>query len=134
MKPAVNKATALVAGDASANAPVDKGALKASVHMEPAKGVGTNVQGRVFTNLEYAPFVEFGTGRKGQGTYPYKIKGVSLTYRQTPWMFENEDGEMIWTAGQVAQPFMYPAIKNNETQVKQILQTHFQTEVRKAIR
>lgn len=125
MTPAVNQALVLVQNSAKSKAPVDKGILRGSISKESHRSGNGGVVGRVFTNIEYAPFVEFGTGRKGQGTYPYSIKGVSLTYRQTNWGFENEDGEFIWTSGQVAQPFMYPALKENENTIKKILQTEY---------
>jgi len=120
----VGKATALVQGSAKNNAAVDTGALRGSIHKEVARSANGSTIGRVFTNLEYAPFVEFGTGKKGEGTYPYSIKGVSLEYRQTPWAFE-KDGEKIWTAGQVAQPFLFPAIKENEAKIKKLLRDEY---------
>lgn len=120
MTPAVNKAVMIVEGSAKAKVAVDKGILRGSITPE-VKRSGKNIIGRVFTNIEYAPFVEFGTGAKGDGTYPYNVNGLSLTYRQTPWGFEGGDGEFVWTNGQVAQPFMYPALKQNEKKIKKLL-------------
>lgn len=125
MTPAVNKATVLVQGTAKNIVAVDKGVLKGSISKEVTRKSNGSVVGRVFTNMEYAPFVEFGTGAKGSGTYPYNVKGLSLSYRPTPWAFENEEGELIWTNGQVAQPFMYPAIKQNEAKIKKLLRDEY---------
>lgn len=116
----MNKATALVHGQAKALAPVDKGQLAGSIHMKVGKK-NNSVEGRVYTNVEYAPYVEFGTGIKGDGTYPYKVDGLSLSYRDKGWAYFDEDkGEWIYTKGQEAQPYMYPALKENEKTIKKM--------------
>ena len=126
MSPAINKATAVVEGSAKAKAQVDSGLLRNSIHPEKARIVGKGeYQGRVYTNLEYAPYVEFGTGAKGSGTYPYSVEGLSLTYRMTPWAFTDDSGKTWWTNGQVAQPFMYPALSGNKTRIKRLLETEY---------
>lgn len=104
---AINKATALVHGQAKLNAPVDTGTLRGSIHMNVQRN-GKNIQGRVYTNVEYAPFVEFGTGIRGNGSYPYKVKNLKLQYKDD-WQ------------GMVAQPYMYPALKEHEKEIKDIL-------------
>ncbi len=124
LTPAVGKAVAYVQGEAKNLVPVDTGGLRGSIMKEVKRSADGSVQGRVFTNFEYAPYVEFGTGAKGDGTYPFSPKGVDLSYRQTPWSFE-KDGERIWTNGQIAQPFMYPAMKRNERQVRSILKDEY---------
>lgn len=124
MTPAVGKAVALVQGTAKSIVAVDTGELRGSISMEVVKALNNSVVGRVFTNFDYAPYVEFGTGKKGEGTYPYNAKGVSLTYRQTPWAFE-KDGETIWTNGQVAQPFMYPALEKNKAKINKLLKSEY---------
>lgn len=42
--------------------PVDTGRLRSSISGQ-VEGTGTGVRGRVGTNVEYAPYVEFGTFR-----------------------------------------------------------------------
>lgn len=112
----MNKATALVHGQAKTLAPVDTGNLAGRIHMKVTKHKD-EVQGKVYTNLQYAPFVEFGTGSKGNGTYPNK--DMSLSYRDTPWIYTPDGGETFYhTEGQVAQPYMYPALKRNEKTIK----------------
>lgn len=119
---AVNKATLLVEGQAKLLCPVDTGMLRASIHTKVEKK-DKEVSGIVYTASEYAPYVEFGTGAKGQGTYPHKVDGLSLQYRQIPWGYEDpKTGETIWTNGQKAQPFMYPALEMNKKKVETILQ------------
>ena len=117
----INEATTLVHGEAVSRAPRDEGTLSESIHMD-VKKTDKQIQGRVYTNLEYASYVEFGTGVKGNGTYPYKIKGLNLTYTDKGWCYWDEKQEKyIYTKGQVAQPYMYPALKRSKKQIKAIM-------------
>lgn len=130
LRAAMNKATQLVHGQAKALSPADTGLLRESIHMQ-VKDTGKELQGRVYTNCEYAPYVEFGTGVTGNGTYPYAIEGLSLEYRDKGWAYYDEDNdEWIYTNGQVAQPYMYPALKNHEKTIKAILKQAVQTKLK----
>ncbi len=130
LKSAVNKATKLVHGQAKDLAPVDKGGLAGSIHMQ-VTDTGKSLEGRVYTNLEYAPYVEFGTGVTGNGTYPYQIEGLNLEYKDKGWAYYDEDkGEWIYTKGQEAQPYMYPALKENEKTIKRILKDGVKTKLK----
>lgn len=130
LKEAVQKATQLVHGQAKALAPADTGLLRGSIHMQ-VKDTGKAIEGRVYTNTEYAAFVEFGTGITGNGTYPYQVKGLSLEYRNKGWAYYDEDkGEWVYTKGQKAQPYMYPALKQNEKTIKQILKSGVHTKLK----
>lgn len=121
LKPVITECTLLVEAQAKALCPVDKGDLRGSIHPE-VKEVEKTIYGRIYTSKEYAPYVEFGTGPKGSGTYPYKIQGFTLKYRDTKWCYPStdEDGNaiFIWTKGQKAQPFMYPALEMNKKYIK----------------
>lgn len=120
LKDAMNKATTLIHGQAKALAPVDTGQLAGSIHME-VKEKKDGLEGRVYTNTEYAPYVEFGTGEKGNGTYPYDVEGLNLSYADKPWTYTPDGGETFYRShGQVAQPFMYPALKQNEKYIKNL--------------
>ena len=120
LKSIMVKATNVVHAQAKNLAPVDTGNLAGSIHQE-VNVKGENLEGRVFTNVQYAPYVEFGTGIKGNGSYPYDIEGIDLEYRDTPWVYTPDDGETYYrTEGQVAQPFMYPALKENEKYIKDL--------------
>ena len=66
---AVKKATTFVQGQAKELAPFDTGRLKGSIRMK-VDVKDSNVIGKVYTNLEYAPYLEFGTGIRGDGSYP----------------------------------------------------------------
>lgn len=130
LRSAMNKATQLVHGQAKTLAPADTGQLRGSIHMQ-VKDTGKEIQGRVYTNVEYASYVEFGTGIKGNGTYPYTVEGLNLEYRNKGWAYYDEDkGEWIYTKGQKAQPYMYPALKQNEKAIKKILKEGVHTKLK----
>lgn len=129
VKETMVKATNMVHAQAKLLAPADTGNLRGSIHQE-VKAKGKVVEGRVFTNLQYAPYVEFGTGSKGDGTYPYEVKGLNLTYRNTPWVYTPDGGETFYrTEGQVAQPYMYPALKQHEKYIKQLFKTEVKAKI-----
>ena len=111
LKKRVSKATALVHGQAVNNANFEKGYqtgdLKGSIHMETKK-TSTGFQGRVYTNNDHAVYVEFGTGIRGNGSYPYDVDGLKLEYKED------------W-AGMEAQPYLYPALDKHRKEVKNIL-------------
>ena len=97
--------------------PVDTGELRGSIYTAVTHEDG-GIQGVVYTNKEYAPYVEFGTGPVGQQNHSGVSPNVRLSYRQTPWTYYNKrTGKFVRTEGQPAQPFMYPALKNNEKNV-----------------
>lgn len=87
------------------------GALKASITHEVVRE-GGQIEGYVGTNVEYAPYQEFGTGKfaeNGDG-------------RKTPWAYTDErTGETIWTAGNEPKPFLRPALQDRTERIRQIL-------------
>lgn len=98
----LNKACLLVENDAKRKCPVDTGQLRASITHEVEGQTGI-----VGTNVEYAPYVEYGTGiyaRDGNG-------------RQTPWSYQKADGKWITTKGQKPQAFLEPALLENENEI-----------------
>lgn len=131
VKKVIRDCTLIVEAQAKELCPVDTEDLRGSIHPE-VKEIGKTVYGRVYTQKWYAPFVEFGTGPKGNGTYPYQIKGFTLKYRDTKWCYPSidEDGNkiFIWTKGQKAQPFMYPALaihkKHIEKKIENAVKEH----------
>jgi HK97 gp10 family phage protein len=131
LKTAMNKATEIVHGQAKMLVPPNgTGNLAGSIHMQ-VKDTGNELQGRVYTNLEYAPYVEFGTGVTGNGTYPYKIEGFTPVYKDKGWAYYDEDkGEWIYTKGQKAQPYMYPALNMHKKTIKRILKDGIHTKLK----
>lgn len=100
---------ALVERKAKQKAPKDTGALRRSITSE-VKGENTEVEGSVFTPLEYAPYVEYGTGLFAEQ------RG-----RSKPWRYEDEEGNWHTTKGQHPQPFMRPALNENREKIVELI-------------
>lgn len=107
---AMGRACALVERTAKQKAPKDTGALRNSIQSRVDKN-GSDIVGVVFTPLEYAPYVEFGTGL-------FAEEGG----RKTPWMYEDEKtGDLIYTRGQKPHPYLRPALNENRDKINEIL-------------
>ena len=103
---ALGKACALVERSAKQKAPKDSGALRRSITSKVE-----NLESVVYTPLEYAPYVEYGTGLFAEDGG-----------RQTPWAYEDEEsGEWIYTRGQKPQPYMRPALDENRQEIVRII-------------
>ena len=100
-------ACALVERSAKMKAPKDTGALRRSITSKV-----DGLTGIVFTPLEYAPYVEYGTGLfadNGNGR------------KDVPWNYQDDKGEWHSTRGQKPQPFMRPALNENRTEIIRII-------------
>lgn len=103
---ALGRACALVERSAKQKAPKDTGELRRSISSKVENGVGI-----VFTPLEYAPYVEYGTG----------LFAESGGRSEVPWSYQDDSGEWHSTSGQKPQPFMRPALDENREQIKRII-------------
>lgn len=101
----LDKALLVVETAARKKAPKDTGALRRSITSDR-----TGLTGVVYTTLEYAPYVEFGTGPEAGGR------------TDVPWRYQDEKGNWHTTSGQKAQPFMGPAFNENRNKVLEILE------------
>lgn len=107
---ALGKACALVERSAKQNAPKDTGALRRSITSKVEKN-GDEIQGVIYTPLEYAPYVEYGTG----------LFAEEGGRQDVPWNYQDDKGEWHSTSGQKPQPFMRPALDENRAQILRIL-------------
>lgn len=105
LQSALGKACAVVEASAKQKAPKDTGALARSItsKIEDTEGI-------IFTPLEYAPYVEYGTGL-------FAEEGG----RSTPWVYKDDKGEWHRTSGQKPHPFMRPALEENREKIINIL-------------
>jgi len=134
LMPLMSKATLIVEAQAKANAPVNDGYLRQSIHPKVEYAGEGVLIGRVYTAIHYAPYVEFGTGVKGAGTYPYDPKDISLQYRTDGWVYSPDGGEtFVYTEGMVARPFMYPALAMNKDKINNLFRRGYTELLKKAI-
>lgn len=103
---ALGKACALVERSAKQNAPKDTGALRRSITSKVE-----NSEGIIYTPLEYAPYVEYGTGLFAEGG----------GRKDVPWSYQDDEGNWHTTSGQRPQPFMRPALNENRAEILRIL-------------
>ena len=112
-KKAVGKWTKSVQANAKLNCIVSTGELRNSIKTD-VEILENEIKGKVYTNSEKAPYVEFGTGPTGNGTYKYSIKGYKPHYKADKWKVNIPDVGVRWIAGQVAKPFMTTAYLEEE--------------------
>lgn len=82
--------------------PVDTGELRNSIRVEKIAPQTVAVG----TNLEYAPYVEYGTGTQGDPSVPHTSK--------ESWSYQDENGAWHTSHGHPAQPFLRPAVDEQE--------------------
>lgn len=107
---AIGMACALVERKAKEKAPKDTGALRRSITSEVNNSSG-EMAGVVFTPLEYAPYVEFGTG----------LFAEKEGRQDVPWSYQDDKGEWHSTSGQKPQPYMRPALEESREDILRII-------------
>lgn len=117
----------LVKGEAKTLCPVDTGDLRDSIRRSTKRYRG-KIVAKVYTNSDHAAYVEFGTGKAGERTN--KNNNVNVSYKQDKWLANIPDVGPRWIEGQPAQPYLYPALKNNEDKVLE----NVKEDLKKAIR
>ena len=103
---ALGQACALVERSAKEKAPKGTGELRRSITSSVVGDTGI-----IFTPLEYAPYVEYGTG----------LFAEEGGRKDVPWHYQDDKGEWHSTSGMKPQPFMRPALYENREQIKRIL-------------
>lgn len=107
---ALGKACALVERRAKQLASIGRGTGELSRSIESNV---ENLVGTVFTPLEYAPYVEYGTGlfaENGNGR------------KDVPWQYQDEKtGEWHISYGIHPAPYMRPALNENREKILRIL-------------
>ena len=103
---ALGKACALVERSAKEKAPKDTGELRRSIQSEIRGNEGV-----VFTTLEYAPYIEYGTG----------LFAENGGRKDVPWCYQDDKGEWHTTSGIKPHPFMRPAVDENRERIIEII-------------
>lgn len=100
----------LVAEDyAKKLAPVDTGNLRNSItHSVDDSELSVYIG----TDVEYAPYIELGTGIYAEGG----------DGRPTPWVYQDAQGNWHWTRGNPAKPFLKPAVADHQKTYRAIIE------------
>ncbi len=103
--------------------PVAEGLLRESIHSWVDFPQHFRIRGNWGTNVEYAPYVEFGTGPTGEAHKPPGAAETGIRYKQTKWKVNIPGVGVRYISGMRAQPYMYPSFqevapKVTETVVK----------------
>lgn len=99
------EACGLVAeGYAKKAAPVDTGNLRNSISHKV-----TGDAAYIGTNVEYAPYIELGTGKHTTGG------------RQDSWVYQDDKGNWHRTNGQKPKPFLRPAVADHAAKYREIM-------------
>lgn len=106
----IEKACLLVERSAKQKAPKDTGALRRSITSEVK-----NLDGKIYTPLEYAPYQEYGTG----------LFAENGGRQDVPWSYQDDKGEWHSTSGMKPQPFMRPALYENRESILREIRESF---------
>jgi HK97 gp10 family phage protein len=107
---AMTKACLLVERAAKEKAPKGDGNLRGSIQSKVDTSSG-EIEGVIFTPLEYAPYVEYGTG----------IFAEEKGRQDVPWCYKDDEGNWHTTSGMPPSPYMRPALNENRERIKEIL-------------
>lgn len=99
---ALEKSCMLVERSAKQNAPKGNGELRRSITSKVDES-SDEIVGVVYTPLEYAPYVEYGTGL-------FAENGGRM---DVPWNYKDDEGNWHSTSGMKPQPYMRPALNEN---------------------
>ena len=112
--------------DARLRVPVDIGDLRKSIQ-HTTREIDGGIETVVHTNSDHAAFVEFGTGPVGAANHQGIAPDIQPVYAREKWrgvipfLKSETDSGIRFIAGQPAQPYLYPALKENEQQLKEYL-------------
>ena len=127
-----------VRDDARLRVPVDTGDLRKSIQHSTHK-TEEGIEVFVHTNSDHAAHVEFGTGPVGAASHVGVSPNVTPMYRQEKWLGvipslkSDTDSGIRYIAGQKAQPYLYPALKDNEEQLTQYMSQEIQKAIRRKL-
>lgn len=119
-KQCVREGCGMIQADAKRLAPVDTGQLRGSIAYRVINLSDAYLIGEVFPTAKHAAYVEFGTGPRGQANHSGVDPSVPVAYRGGGWWyFSDKLGHVVYTQGQPARPFMYPAFVQNRERIVQ---------------
>jgi len=97
--------------DAKQAVPVDTGRLRSSITYEMI----TKSEARIGTNVEYAPWIEFETGRR--------LAPVGATWSRR---HGKGNARVLWVSGK-ARPYLYPALTKNQARINRNIENYIKS-------
>lgn len=133
----------VVQAEAKLRALANEGELRNSIKVR-VKMEGDRAIGEVFTNSDHGAYVELGTGPKGQASHSGISPDVNVSYRSSPWYVHEDQinvghyhfqkmGEFYKMYGQPAQPYLYPALKDNQERVSNNISKYVSRKIKEQI-
>ena len=112
---ALESAALIVEASAKALAPVgDSGELRDKIDHNVKDGAN-GPQAKIGSPLDYAMYVEYGTGE-------FAENGAG---RKGGWSYQTPDGEWHHTDGMQPQPFLRPAFRENKANIENVIGQKF---------
>lgn len=114
---ALESAALIVEASAKALAPVgDSGELRDKIDHNVTDGTN-GPQAKIGSPLDYAMYVEYGTGE-------FAENGAG---RKGGWSYQTPDGEWHHTDGMQPQPFLRPAFRENKKNIENVIGREFKS-------
>lgn len=107
---ALQKACMLVERSAKQKAPKGIGELRRSITSK-VEAMQDDLVGIIYTPLEYAPYVEYGTG----------LFAEEKGRQEVPWTYKDDEGNWHTTSGMKPAPYMRPALYENKDKIIRLL-------------
>ena len=148
----IQKGINLVQSAAKNNCPVRDGELRSKIFADVMED-GNAVRGTCWSGVAHGAYVELGTGPKGQVSHDGISPNIAPSYSQKPWWIhegsgpneidrdtaelyhfphiDTPDGRFYICAGQEARPYLYPALKDNEDRIVEIIANEVKEKIRK---
>ena len=133
----------IVQPEAKLRAPANEGELRNSIRVR-LKVNGNKISSEIFTNSDHGSYVELGTGPKGLANHSGISPEVSVSYRSSPWYVHEDQidvgpyhfqkmGEFYKMYGQPAQPYLYPALKDNHDRISRSISKYISRKLKEHI-
>lgn len=110
LEKSMERACLLVERSAKQRAEKDTGDLRRSITSKVEVN-DDEVIGVIYTPLEYAPYVEYGTGL-------FAEKGGR---QDVPWSYQDDKDHWHTTSGQKPQPYLRPALNQNKKKIDKFI-------------
>lgn len=120
-KKAMTKSVLKIERDAKTLCPVDTGALRRSIASQVEENAYGQVEGIVYSPLEYAQWVHNRTGL-------FAMNGDGR--KDVPWSYQDEQGNWHSTSGKKPNPFMDKAVLQNEENIRNYFEEQIKEDIK----